>query len=124
MSFPFLPSTVCACSDAFSRSVLDENLSADKHLGEVDMSSLQAEQKPVEAAPPSPTPASSPGAPSPAPAPLLTLENCLNLDDIEKAAEQRLKPKAWGELGLSPPPFPVHPLHPSFILPRFPVDTN
>ncbi|KAK4335178.1 putative Cytochrome b2, mitochondrial (putative) [Rhodotorula toruloides] len=65
---------------------IEEALPADKHLGEVDMSTLLPEQKIIEQAVPKPTTAGD--AP-------MTLGACLNLDDIEKAAERLLKPKAW-----------------------------
>ncbi|BGP08453.1 hypothetical protein JCM10049v2_004300 [Rhodotorula toruloides] len=65
---------------------IEEALSADKHLGDVDMSTLLPEQKIVEQAVPKSTTAGD--AP-------MTLGACLNLDDIEKAAERLLKPKAW-----------------------------
>ncbi|GAA5839226.1 hypothetical protein JCM11251_006012 [Rhodosporidiobolus azoricus] len=65
---------------------IEEALSPDKHLGDVDMSSLEDGQKIVEEAVPAPPAADD--AP-------LTLGACLNLDDIEKAAERLLKPKAW-----------------------------
>ncbi|GAA6000038.1 hypothetical protein JCM10207_006024 [Rhodosporidiobolus poonsookiae] len=65
---------------------IEEALSPDKHLGDVDMSTLEAGQQIVEEA--VPAPAASRDAP-------LTLGACLNLDDVEKAAERLLKPKAW-----------------------------
>ncbi|GAA5983167.1 hypothetical protein JCM10908_000181 [Rhodotorula pacifica] len=64
---------------------IEQTLSAEKHLGEVDMSSLDEGQKIVEVAQPKKAAA---GVPSSASA-------CLNLDDFEKAAEGLLKPKAW-----------------------------
>ncbi|BGP16578.1 hypothetical protein JCM10213v2_004580 [Rhodosporidiobolus nylandii] len=63
---------------------IEEALSPDKHLGDVDMSTLEDGQKIVEE--------TAPAASSDAP---LALGACLNLDDIEKAAEKLLKPKAW-----------------------------
>ncbi|GAA6028416.1 hypothetical protein JCM8097_007020 [Rhodosporidiobolus ruineniae] len=65
---------------------IEEALSPDKHLGDVDMSSLEDGQQVVEEE--VPAPAASADAP-------VTLGACLNLDDIERAAERLLKPKAW-----------------------------
>ncbi|GAA5862666.1 hypothetical protein JCM8547_003506 [Rhodosporidiobolus lusitaniae] len=75
---------------------IEEALSPDKHLGEVDMSTLEDGQKIVEeAVPPPQASSSSSSAPPSTPEPPLTLGACLNLHDIEKAAERLLKPKAW-----------------------------
>jgi L-lactate dehydrogenase (cytochrome) len=109
----FLPPRIAAEFLRLYR-VLDENLPKDKHLGDVDLSSLNAAQKPVEASPPpaAPVSSSSSAAPPSIPAPALTLDGCLNLDDIEKAAEQRLKSKAWGAFArLSFSPFSLNCLH-------------
>ncbi|KWU47086.1 hypothetical protein RHOSPDRAFT_28145 [Rhodotorula sp. JG-1b] len=70
---------------------IEQTLSADKHLGPIDMSTLEDGQKMVEVATPSSSStavAALSGVPSSASA-------CLNLDDFEKAAEALLKPKAW-----------------------------
>ncbi|TNY24809.1 cytochrome b2 [Rhodotorula diobovata] len=64
---------------------IEEALTPDKHLGDVDLSTLAAEQKPAE----------QPAAKAPSGDAPLTLGACLNLDDIERAAEKLLKPKAW-----------------------------
>ncbi|GAA5921744.1 hypothetical protein JCM3775_001798 [Rhodotorula graminis] len=60
-------------------------LSPDKHLGDVDLATLSDEQKPVE----------QPVVKAPTGEAPVTLGACLNLDDIERAAERLLKPKAW-----------------------------
>lgn len=76
---------------------IEQTLSADKHLGPIDMSTLEDGQKMVEVATPSSSStavAALSGVPSSASA-------CLNLDDFEKAAEALLKPKAWGVCSLS-----------------------
>ncbi|GAA6052900.1 hypothetical protein JCM3770_004399 [Rhodotorula araucariae] len=64
---------------------IEEALSPDKHLGAVDLSTLSDAQKPVE----------QPAAKAPSGDVPVTLGACLNLDDIERAAEKLLKPKAW-----------------------------
>ncbi|GAA5959291.1 hypothetical protein JCM21900_003917 [Sporobolomyces salmonicolor] len=62
---------------------IEEALSPDKHLGDVDMSTVEKVLEEVKA------PAVVTGEAPP------TLGGCLNLDDIERAAERLLKPKAW-----------------------------
>ncbi|GAA5893659.1 FMN-dependent alpha-hydroxy acid dehydrogenase [Sporobolomyces salmoneus] len=59
---------------------IENNLPKDKHLGPVDMSTVDKVVEKVEER-------SKQEGPS--------LVNCLNLDDFEKAAEQMLKTKAW-----------------------------
>lgn len=68
------------------RRTIEGALSPDKHLGPVDLATLSDEQKPVE----------QPVVKAPSGEAPVTLGACLNLDDIERAAEQLLKPKAWG----------------------------
>lgn len=77
-----------------SHRTIEEALTPDKHLGDVDLSTLAAEQKPAE----------QPAAKAPSGDAPLTLGACLNLDDIERAAEKLLKPKAWGAFGLTVSP--------------------
>ncbi|GAA5865688.1 hypothetical protein JCM1840_003219 [Sporobolomyces johnsonii] len=62
---------------------IEEALSPDKHLGDVDMSTVEKVVEEVKA------PVVAAGEAPP------TLGACLNLDDIERAAERLLKPKAW-----------------------------
>ncbi|GAA6001507.1 FMN-dependent alpha-hydroxy acid dehydrogenase [Rhodotorula paludigena] len=64
---------------------IDEALAPEKHLGEVDLATLSAEQQVVETVKPRLAEGEAPPS----------LDMCLNLDDIERAAEKLLKPKAW-----------------------------
>ncbi|GAA5978120.1 hypothetical protein JCM5350_007402 [Sporobolomyces pararoseus] len=75
-----------AYNEVHSPQVIAENLSKDKHLGPVDMSTVEAiseEEKGKQ----------NQGKESGETR--VSLTNCLNLDDIEIAAEQLLKTKAW-----------------------------
>ncbi|KAM0752347.1 hypothetical protein T439DRAFT_342562 [Meredithblackwellia eburnea MCA 4105] len=65
--------------------LIEETLTKDKHLGKVDMSTFKSPDDPLAG----PDVTGSKGEIVP------TLAGCLNLDDIEKAAEVLLKPKAW-----------------------------
>ncbi|GAA5835530.1 hypothetical protein JCM3766R1_006440 [Sporobolomyces carnicolor] len=63
---------------------IEDNLPKDKHLGPVDMSTVETTRQGSIA-----ETAGRRGQDEP------SLANCLNLDDIEKAAERLLKTKAW-----------------------------
>ncbi|GAA5925853.1 FMN-dependent alpha-hydroxy acid dehydrogenase [Sporobolomyces koalae] len=65
------------------KGTIEQALAPEKHLGPVDMTTVD---KVVEVVKPAPR---EDGAVRP------SLNNCLNLDDIERAAEQLLKTKAW-----------------------------
>lgn len=82
-----------ACSKAIPAHLppgrtIEGALSPDKHLGNVDASTLTPDQKVSE-------PAANPAA-TRSDGPRSAAE-CLNLDDFERAAGTRLKAKAWGE---------------------------
>ncbi|GAA5948097.1 hypothetical protein JCM3765_007108 [Sporobolomyces pararoseus] len=73
-----------AYNEVHSPQVIVENLSKDKHLGPVDMSTVETAKE-----------EKAHGEGGASGETRVTLANCLNLDDIETAAEQLLKTKAW-----------------------------